>query len=90
MAGASGDARPSVTTSRPTFRAPGANAATADDAIGTATLSPSGDDPAAPAPRLASAEAPEDETDAPEVADYGARTLGKSCMYGARGEIIYR
>lgn len=80
--------RSTVTTSRPTFRSPGSDSTTtraADDAIATTgTTSATAD--ASTEPEAASTDGEEAE----EVVDYGARTLGKSCMYGTRGEVIFR
>ena len=83
------ESRSAVTTTRPTFRSPGADAAAAgDDASTTTNSADLADSPDMNLQGPVDSESSEGEE--PEVVDYGARTLGKSCMYGVRGEVIYR
>lgn len=65
--------------SKPTFRSPDGDR---DDEKKQGSKSASG------TARLSKSAGPDDEEE--EEPDYGLRTLGRSCMYGAQGEVIFR
>lgn len=86
-AGRAAGTRSAVTTSRPTLRAPGSDPEPRDEATETpeptdSRASASGE----PVSRMTEADAEEEA----QPVDDGARTLGKACMYGTRGQVIYR
>jgi hypothetical protein len=85
--GGAAGTRSAVTTSRPTFRSPGSDAAPPAESTAAAEQTSANANGVAE-DALTPNETEEEAAEAP--VDFGARTLGKACMYGTRGEVIFR